>query len=85
MGVRYPLQNVADSGVWWEIFFALSLVWTWCSPETTMEVVRKEERDVFGRASSRSNRCVVVYDENRKVAFPNIQRGLTLNIRAKLP
>jgi hypothetical protein len=29
-----------------------------------MEVVSKEERQVFERVSSRSNRCVVVYDGN---------------------
>ena len=33
-----------------------------------MEVVRKEERHVFGRVSSRSNRFVVVYDGNRCIA-----------------
>jgi hypothetical protein len=35
-----------------------------------MEVVRKskEERHVFGRVSSWSNRCVVVYDGNRCIA-----------------
>jgi hypothetical protein len=27
--------------------------------------VRKEERHMFGRVSSRSDRCVVVYDGNR--------------------
>jgi hypothetical protein len=33
-----------------------------------MEVVSKEEKHVFGRVSSRSNRCVVVYDGNRCIA-----------------
>ena len=33
-----------------------------------MEVVSKEERHEFGRVSSRSNRCVVVYDGNRCIA-----------------
>jgi hypothetical protein len=33
-----------------------------------MEVVRKEERQVFGRVSSWSNSCVVVYDGNRCMA-----------------
>jgi hypothetical protein len=33
-----------------------------------MEVIRKEERNVFRRLSSRSNRCVVVYDGNRCIA-----------------
>jgi hypothetical protein len=33
-----------------------------------MEVVRKEERQVFGCVLSRSNRCVVVYNGNRCIA-----------------
>jgi hypothetical protein len=33
-----------------------------------MKVIRKEKRHVFGRVSSWSNRCVVVYDRNRCIA-----------------
>jgi hypothetical protein len=33
-----------------------------------MEVVRKEERHLFGHVSPRNNRCVVVYDGNRCIA-----------------
>jgi hypothetical protein len=33
-----------------------------------MEVVRKEERHVFGRVSSLNNRCVAVLDGNRCIA-----------------
>jgi hypothetical protein len=48
-----------------------------------MEVVRKEERHVFGRVSSWSNRFVV--DTMETVALPNIQRELTLSFGTKLP
>jgi hypothetical protein len=35
-----------------------------------MEVVRNEERHVFVRVSSRSNRCVVVYDGSHCIVKP---------------
>jgi hypothetical protein len=50
-----------------------------------MEVVSKEERQVFGRVSSWSNRCVVVYDAMETVALPNIQGELALSFEVKLP
>jgi hypothetical protein len=78
---RYKWWQRSDSAVLWEAFFGVSLVQTWCSPEMTMEVIRRKTCSDICRPRAT---CVSL-STMETIALPNIQRELMFSFGTKLP